>query len=104
MKQTVWIYSRRSNDAAADALADTLRAAGHKVRRGATKHYRGEMHTDADVIHHDGSAPMLVSLHEGKVELRGLDGETTAAEPVIEAAPEATQPDPEPESLDIPVG
>lgn len=49
-----WVYSSRRNREAAEAFAAGLRAEGHTVQMGATKHYHGEQHADVDAVFHDG--------------------------------------------------
>lgn len=72
-----WIFAGRPQTAAADRLADELRAEGHFVVCASTRFYRGERYPDADVILHDGSDARLEAVHPDK-EVRRFDSPAPA--------------------------
>lgn len=61
-----WVFARRGNARAADRFAENLVTGGgfDTAARADSRWYEGELYTDADVIYHDGSTPLLQHVHE----------------------------------------
>lgn len=59
----VWVYARRRNAEAADALARKLRSQGVVVSRGNSKFYDGVIR-GTDQVYHDGLVPQIAVDHE----------------------------------------